>query len=205
MPALEREPPGGRGRPARLRRLRKTDSGYSIAEPGGPRRPGTGEARRARCGRRRPLARRRGRDRPRRTLAASWSKVMIIDSARQRHYGRQPRPGRQARFVAGDRAELFWRVKPDFAVKKGLEVAFAPGFDVPDEFVEDVNRMTYSPTTTRRQGSGRLLQEEPLDQRMAKTGKPADGDHGGRGADRRRPRRRRWPNTAARCPARRRG
>ena len=32
-----------------------------------------------------------------------------------------------------------WRIKPDFSVRKGLEVAFAPGFDVPDAFVEDVN------------------------------------------------------------------
>src|SRR6476646_9064008 len=33
--------------------------------------------------------------------------------------------------------EALWRIKPDFAVRKGLEVAFAPGFDVPDAFVED--------------------------------------------------------------------
>ena len=40
--------------------------------------------------------------------------------------------------------EAFWRIKPDFAVRKGLEVAFAPGFDVPDAFVEDVDRMTFT-------------------------------------------------------------
>lgn len=40
--------------------------------------------------------------------------------------------------------EGLWRVKPDFSVRDGLEVAFAPGFDVPDAFVEDVKRMTYS-------------------------------------------------------------
>jgi pimeloyl-ACP methyl ester carboxylesterase len=40
--------------------------------------------------------------------------------------------------------EAFWRIKPDFAVRKGLEVAFVPGFKVPDEFVEDVDRMTFS-------------------------------------------------------------
>ena len=68
--------------------------------------------------------------------------------------------------------ELFWRVKPDFAVKKGLEVAFAPGFDVPDEFVEDVNRMTYSSYHDSPEGSGDYSDEEPLDQRMRKSGKP---------------------------------
>jgi pimeloyl-ACP methyl ester carboxylesterase len=68
--------------------------------------------------------------------------------------------------------EFFWRVKPDFAVKKGLEVAFAPGFDVPDEFVEDVNRMTYSSYHDSPQGSDDYTKEEPLDRRMAETGKP---------------------------------
>jgi pimeloyl-ACP methyl ester carboxylesterase len=68
--------------------------------------------------------------------------------------------------------EFFWRVKPDFAVKKGLEVAFAPGFDVPDEFVEDVNRMTYSSYHDSPEGSGDYSDEEPLDRRMAESGKP---------------------------------
>jgi pimeloyl-ACP methyl ester carboxylesterase len=68
--------------------------------------------------------------------------------------------------------EFFWRVKPDFAVKKGLEVAFAPGFDVPDEFVEDVDRMTYSSYHDSPEGSDDYTKEEPLDQRMKETGKP---------------------------------
>ena len=40
--------------------------------------------------------------------------------------------------------EALWRIKPDFAIARASEVAFAPGFDVPDEFVDDVKRMTYS-------------------------------------------------------------
>ena len=68
--------------------------------------------------------------------------------------------------------EAFWRIKPDFAVKKGLEVAFAPGFDVPDEFVEDVNRMTFSAYDDSASGFDDYTKEEPLDQRMAETGKP---------------------------------
>jgi pimeloyl-ACP methyl ester carboxylesterase len=68
--------------------------------------------------------------------------------------------------------EFFWRVKPDFAVKKGLEVAFAPGFDVPDEFVEDVDRMTFSSYDDSPQGSDDYTKEEGLDQRMKETGKP---------------------------------
>jgi pimeloyl-ACP methyl ester carboxylesterase len=68
--------------------------------------------------------------------------------------------------------ELVWRVKPDFAVRKGLEVAFAPGFDVPEEFVEDVDRMTFSSYDDSPRGSDDYTKEEGLDQRMKETGKP---------------------------------
>jgi pimeloyl-ACP methyl ester carboxylesterase len=65
-----------------------------------------------------------------------------------------------------------WRIKPDFSVRKGLEVAFAPGFDVPDEFVEDVNRMTYTSYHDSPGGSDDYSKEEGLDRRMKATGKP---------------------------------
>jgi len=68
--------------------------------------------------------------------------------------------------------EFFWRVKPDFAVRKGLEVAFAPGFDVPDEFVEDVDRMTYTSYHDSPEGSDDYTKEEGLDQRMKDSGQP---------------------------------
>lgn len=68
--------------------------------------------------------------------------------------------------------EALWTIKPDFSVRQGLEVAFAPGFEVPDAFVDDVNRLTYtaydeSPTHTED-----FIEEEPLEQRMQATGKP---------------------------------
>lgn len=65
-----------------------------------------------------------------------------------------------------------WRIKPDFAVRKGLEVAFAPGFDVPDEFVEDVNRMTYTSYHDSPSGSDDYSKEDGLDRRMKASGKP---------------------------------
>ena len=68
--------------------------------------------------------------------------------------------------------EFFWRVKPDLAVEKGLEVAFAPGFDVPDEFVDDVDAMTYSSYDKSASESEQYSKEEPLGRRMAETGKP---------------------------------
>ncbi len=66
--------------------------------------------------------------------------------------------------------EALWKIKPDFAVKKGLEVAFAPGFDVPDAFVEDVNQMTFSAYADS--GDDDYTDEKPLADRIAATGKP---------------------------------
>lgn len=68
--------------------------------------------------------------------------------------------------------EALWRIKPDFAVRKGLGVAFAPGFDVPDAFVEDVDRMTYSSYHDSPEGSDDYSKEEGLANRMKATGKP---------------------------------
>jgi pimeloyl-ACP methyl ester carboxylesterase len=68
--------------------------------------------------------------------------------------------------------EALWRIKPDFATRKGLEVAFAPGFDVPDAFVEDVNEMTYSAYNRSARDSDDYSKEEGLDQRVKESGKP---------------------------------
>jgi pimeloyl-ACP methyl ester carboxylesterase len=68
--------------------------------------------------------------------------------------------------------EALWRIKPDFATKKGLQVAFAPGFDVPDRFVEDVNRMTYTAYDESPAQSDDYSEERPLDERMRATGLP---------------------------------
>jgi pimeloyl-ACP methyl ester carboxylesterase len=68
--------------------------------------------------------------------------------------------------------EALWQIKPDFSVRKGLGVAFAPGYDVPDAFIEDVKRMTYSSYDDSPGGNEDFYSEESLDQRMAATGKP---------------------------------
>ncbi|HEY6732087.1 MAG TPA: alpha/beta fold hydrolase [Solirubrobacterales bacterium] len=68
--------------------------------------------------------------------------------------------------------QALWQIKVDFTIRDGLEVAFAPGFDVPDAFVEDVKRLTYTAYDSSPGGNGEFLDEESLDQRMKATGKP---------------------------------
>lgn len=68
--------------------------------------------------------------------------------------------------------EALWRIKPDFSVRSGLQVAFAPGFDVPDAFVEDVKRLTYSAYDESSALSADYRDESSLAGRAAETRKP---------------------------------
>jgi pimeloyl-ACP methyl ester carboxylesterase len=68
--------------------------------------------------------------------------------------------------------EALWQIKPDFSVRDGLGVAFAPGYDVPDAFVEDVKRLTYTAYDESPSGVDDFLNEESLDQRMKDAGEP---------------------------------
>jgi pimeloyl-ACP methyl ester carboxylesterase len=68
--------------------------------------------------------------------------------------------------------QLLWRVKPDFSIREGLEVAFAPGFSVPDAFVNDVKRMTYSAYTGSHDAYDSYTGDEALPQRAAAVSKP---------------------------------
>lgn len=68
--------------------------------------------------------------------------------------------------------EALWRVKPDFAIRRGLEVAFAPGFEFPDAFVEDVRRMTYTAYDESAADFDEYTDEATLAERLAATGQP---------------------------------
>jgi pimeloyl-ACP methyl ester carboxylesterase len=97
-------------------------------------------------------------------------RVAIIDMPPDNSYG-------DLGFIAGLAfqpvlGEALWRIKPDFSIRDGLGVAFAPGFDVPDAFVDDVKRMTYTAYDESPAGAEDFLSEESLDRRMRTTGKP---------------------------------
>lgn len=68
--------------------------------------------------------------------------------------------------------EFLWRVKPDAMIKNGLQVAFAPGYDVPDAFVDDVKRMTYSSYSDSHDAFDSYTGEKALPQRAAAVAKP---------------------------------
>ena len=67
---------------------------------------------------------------------------------------------------------LLWRVMPDVAIKDGLSSAFAPDYDVPDAFVEDFRRQTYTSYDQGGEAEDDYLNEKPLDERIKATGVP---------------------------------
>jgi pimeloyl-ACP methyl ester carboxylesterase len=60
----------------------------------------------------------------------------------------------------------FWRVVPDAQIREGLSEAFAPGYDVPDAFVEDFKRETYTSYDQGGEAEDAFLDAEPLDERL---------------------------------------
>jgi pimeloyl-ACP methyl ester carboxylesterase len=61
--------------------------------------------------------------------------------------------------------EALWQVVPDFAVKEGLQVAFAPGYETPEQFVDGFDQMTYTSYASDDEESA-YLGEEPLNRRI---------------------------------------
>jgi pimeloyl-ACP methyl ester carboxylesterase len=97
-------------------------------------------------------------------------RVAIIDMPPDNSYG-------DLGFIAGLAfqpvlGEALWTIKPDFSIRDGLKVAFAPGFDVPDAFVDDVKRLTYTAYDESPTGTEDFIGDESLDRRMRATGKP---------------------------------
>jgi pimeloyl-ACP methyl ester carboxylesterase len=68
--------------------------------------------------------------------------------------------------------EAIRRLVPDAVVENNLEDAFAPGFEVPDQFVQDFNRMTYSSYDGSHHGADDYGEERAIAQRLATLDKP---------------------------------
>lgn len=74
--------------------------------------------------------------------------------------------------------QALWRLSPDFVIRDGASVAFAPdyetgsGFDNPDQVVDDVRAMTYTSYDESGSESDEFVEERPLDERLADTAIP---------------------------------
>jgi pimeloyl-ACP methyl ester carboxylesterase len=68
-----------------------------------------------------------------------------------------------------------WKVTPDAAVKDGLGVAFAPGYDVPDAFVEDFWRQTYDSYDKTPDAEDTFVKTASLDRRIRRMGRTREG------------------------------
>jgi pimeloyl-ACP methyl ester carboxylesterase len=62
--------------------------------------------------------------------------------------------------------EALWRMTPDFAIEDGLRVGFAPGYDVPVEFVEDFRRLTYTSYDASAEAETAYTDSLALDERL---------------------------------------
>jgi pimeloyl-ACP methyl ester carboxylesterase len=68
--------------------------------------------------------------------------------------------------------EAVRRVVPDRIVRKGLESEFANGFEVPDQFVKDFRKMTYTSYDESHNAADDFVSERSIPARLAATGKP---------------------------------
>jgi pimeloyl-ACP methyl ester carboxylesterase len=68
--------------------------------------------------------------------------------------------------------EAIRRVVTDGMIKNNLEKAFYGDFDVPDQFVEDFNKMTYTSYDSSHNESGDYNDATPVSERLAQFDKP---------------------------------
>ncbi len=96
--------------------------------------------------------------------------VVIVDTEPDTSYGKLG-PLARATFtpVIG---EGLWRVKMDWTIRSGLEEAFAPEFEVPDQFVDDVGELTYTAYDDSSSAFDSYTSDSPLDERLRPLGKP---------------------------------
>ena len=96
--------------------------------------------------------------------------VTIVDSPPDKHEGKLPFLARLG-FVPV-MGESIRRVVPDGVVRDNLEKAFASGFHMPDQFVRDFNRMTYTSYDDSYEKARDFSERRALTERLKRTGKP---------------------------------
>ena len=91
-------------------------------------------------------------------------KVAVIDTPPRDGYADLPLRGKVPTWpVVG---ELIRRFAPDAAIKAGLDDAFADDVEVPDQFVHDLDEMTYSSYDKSSSESQDFIKEQPNSERI---------------------------------------
>jgi pimeloyl-ACP methyl ester carboxylesterase len=96
--------------------------------------------------------------------------VVIVDSPPNKDAGELPFLARLG-FVPV-LGEAIRRVVPDGVVKDNIAKAFAPGFDVPDQFVKDFRKMTYTSYDHSHQAADDFGEQRSVADRLAEAHKP---------------------------------
>jgi pimeloyl-ACP methyl ester carboxylesterase len=96
--------------------------------------------------------------------------VVIIDQAPDQSFESEGLPLTAKITFVPILGPALWRITPDFAIEDGLSVAFAPGFDVPDRFVDDFRRMTYTSYDSSPEAENVYSDAIPLDTRLKRAG-----------------------------------
>ena len=100
-------------------------------------------------------------------------RIVIVDSApsTEEPYASDIGPLAQI-YLTPVVGELLHRFRTDGAVRNGVDRAFAPGFEYPDRFVDDVKRLPYSAFKRSRNKADDYRDEQPLHRRLRALRKP---------------------------------
>ncbi len=98
------------------------------------------------------------------------SGVVLIDTAPDTSFGGLSGTAKAIKIPIFGQA--LWRMTPDALIRRNLQQAFVPGFEVPDKFVDDVRAMTFPAYRKSLDSGGDFSDGNPLNEQLAKTGDP---------------------------------
>ncbi|MDG6103952.1 alpha/beta fold hydrolase [Dactylosporangium aurantiacum] len=68
--------------------------------------------------------------------------------------------------------QLLWRLRTDAVIRRGLSTAYAPGFKIPQQAVDDTRGMTYHALIETSHAADDYLHRRPVPDRLVPLGKP---------------------------------
>lgn len=96
--------------------------------------------------------------------------ITLIDMAPDSSYGGLSGSAKAVQWPLLGQA--LWRIAPDSIIRRNVAQGFAPGYDVPDKYVDDVRNMTYPAYSGSYDASNDYTDAKPLNERLAATGIP---------------------------------